>query len=911
MPSCFNQNEWRDVTGRVGYIDVQPHRIMLKAVLPPGLYHCRLETEDGAFDMQTAMIDLVRVPDGKLVSTGPWDLDHMNEEMAMPMAKTYVNGRLTAGLWFDMPGPEEIACNRLIADFGFEAEEGESELMLELIERDRIRLDFRRVKYMTISHDERSILHLPPVSMERPRVYITADELGSYRARLSNDPKLAGTIQWLKDEALFGEVHEGTWWSKNGLAARSKKFQSESKTLSEQGHVARIFGWDIDLACLGYLITGDAELGESIKERILDLCSRPTWNKARDPLLMGGDNDRNIGLKLYSTGIAWDWCNGLFIGDERTVILDKVREYIQKMYDFTVLQRAYMGFQTADAHSTGTWNGVCVACMAFYDDLPIARKALPFFHGLFNDSLTVFPESGKLMWVTFHAYHLIRYLAAAHTFGGYRREWNDNPFLKNLGNALFNCFNALKVDGEEFRKGQRTIEYRYITAFLNRFHPQPGIDSIYRAFYEEEKDANGDVFYGIFDYLYAPPPETPAAEFPRIPYYAKDIGEIWFKLKGKQGIGGYFGAGLSEGRNASFRLMPHNRECEKYRGINVRMNGIPILFEIYNVYGIDSKIGNMMCIEDGGLFVNGQYLSGNLPSENSMYFRRVLISGRFIYAHSVLTASLHPKHRVRIAERIVVVDLDKGSIVYKDSFEGDKLVSYATHLHCLGAITRLSDDAYRLTGGQASLITGVKSLGDGERGEVFVKVLDGMAGKGVVEEEATWQPPYTWGLNSSKETLDVTKAKYPHLYRWRLEYQSKVAEGSFLVAVTTDPDAVKFRDERIFFGMRAYWVFGKPGPIVILGFLIEAEAVLVDEDNGNLMILGAVFVGKGKNAIKLGAPADFNVRYSDDGLDGVVYMGTNGLYSCEGGFRIDEMSYEPFNIESHHCWKGRVKSWKT
>ena len=67
---------------------------------------------------------MVRVPDGRRVPIGPWDLDHIRNVMAMPMVRTYVNGELKGGLWFAMPGPVQIAQGRLAAEFGFEAREG-------------------------------------------------------------------------------------------------------------------------------------------------------------------------------------------------------------------------------------------------------------------------------------------------------------------------------------------------------------------------------------------------------------------------------------------------------------------------------------------------------------------------------------------------------------------------------------------------------------------------------------------------------------------------------------------------------------------------------------------------------------------------------------------------------------------
>ena len=41
-----------------------------------------------------------------------------------------------------MPGPQEIAEGRLLAEFGFEAQEGVNELVLEIVERDRKRMEW-------------------------------------------------------------------------------------------------------------------------------------------------------------------------------------------------------------------------------------------------------------------------------------------------------------------------------------------------------------------------------------------------------------------------------------------------------------------------------------------------------------------------------------------------------------------------------------------------------------------------------------------------------------------------------------------------------------------------------------------------------------------------------------------------
>src|ERR1700759_2702337 len=153
IPNQFSLAEFVeliDVTGRVTDIQANSYRLSLRLDLAAGLYRARFETAPNAFDMSTAMIEMVRVPDGKRVPVGPWDLDHIHNVMAVPMMRTYVNGAQKGGLWFAMPGPEQIAEGRLAAEFGFEAREGENELVLELIERDRARMSWGKLAYFEV-----------------------------------------------------------------------------------------------------------------------------------------------------------------------------------------------------------------------------------------------------------------------------------------------------------------------------------------------------------------------------------------------------------------------------------------------------------------------------------------------------------------------------------------------------------------------------------------------------------------------------------------------------------------------------------------------------------------------------------------------------------------------------------------
>ncbi|MDG0813519.1 hypothetical protein [Cohnella rhizosphaerae] len=491
-PSRFDGTEWRDVTGRLTDIEADDARIRLRVSLPPGLYRCKLQTLNGAFDMDTAMIPMVRVPDGKLDPVGPWDFDHLTGVMAMPMARTFVNGRRIGGMWFDMPGPEDIENSRLNADFGFEAEDGETELVLEFVERDRSRIDWRRIKFIEIRKDDRAPRELAPAEKGHPRVFVNSDEAERLRDRLADSPSFRAIVDRIK----YG-------------APGSSEF---------------------DLVCLAYLVTKDRDIGEIVRSKVNELCRMATWSGKADPLVMGGENDRGIALKLYAIGLARDWCAELFDAEERSRMKEKVGTYIRKLYDFTVLQRAYMGCPTPEPHSLGTWNGTAIACMAFYDDLEEARKALPFFHGLFTESLRLFPQDGKNVWVTYFPFHLIRYLAAAHTFGGQRPELDRSSFLDRLGHAMLACFNA--PNSQEMQRGLRTREHRFLSAYLSRFHPTPEIDSIYRTFVDQERKTAGDVDLGLFDLLYAPRQEGPAASYPKRPFLCQGHRHDHVRIRG-------------------------------------------------------------------------------------------------------------------------------------------------------------------------------------------------------------------------------------------------------------------------------------------------------------------------------------------------------------------------------------------
>jgi hypothetical protein len=855
-----------DITGRVTGIEANKHRLSLQLSLPAGWYLGRLGTVSGSFDMSTAMIDMVRVPDGKRVPVGPWDLDHLHNVMAMPMVRTYVNGDLKGGLWFSMPGPQEIAEGCLTVEFGFEAQDGENELVLELIERDRARMGWDRLSFLEIRKDDRRAVSLEPANTGHPRIFLHPHEVDSVRERWQNDPEFEQLKKQLSTEKLV------------------------FLTDNSQG--------TLESACLVYAITGDAVIGGRARERILELAHASTWSGRPDPLLMGGDNDRGISLRLYLTALGWDYLQPLLDESDRSAILAKAEEYIGKMYDFTLLQRGYMGCPAIDPHSLGAWNGTAIACMVFFDELAIARRALPLFHGLFCESLQLFPESGKAAWATYFPFHLVLYLAAAHTFGGKRKELDASPFLDHLGEALLASFEA--PNSQELQRGLRTREHRFLTAFLCRFHPTPGIDPIYRAFFEKEKHATGQVAYGMFDLLYSPPASGPVASFPDRPLLAKDVGDILATVRGKHTLGVSISGGPKAGRSAVFHLMPQNREFAPSMGaLEITVDGMPVICNInMGIYGLDSALTNTMCFEDGGVLTNGQYLNGAVPPECCGLLRRCLIDDRFLYAHIVVTFALDPKLQVLQADRVFILDRKTGVIVLSDAFHCERPIRFATHLHCSGSVTELGHGQYRLTGGQANRIAGIKGgskgLDDAERGEIFVQILNSPPSARVIVEEPAWVPGYIYGLNNTGQE-ELSDGRFPRYQRWRLEAGEPVAHGSFLIALGPRSGEAGYlhgvaqlpQGGRIHLG---------DAEVAALGVECDCECLLWDDEAQRLTAVGLRRLCHGSSELTFRLPVEMTYK-PDEGV-GILYAQSSPVPTKTTGFQV--LPWAPIGEES---WK--------
>ncbi len=275
--------------------------------------------------------------------------------------------------------------------------------------------------------------------------------------------------------------------------------------------------------------------------------------------------------------------------------------------------------------------------------------------------------------------------------------------------------------------------------------------------------------------------------------------------------------------------------------------------------------------------------------------RRCLVSDRFVYTHVVVTSALDPKLEVLQADRIFVFDRKTGVIVLSDAFSGLRPLLFATHLHCSGSITEPREGVYRMTGGQANLIAGIKGgskdLDDAERGEIFVEVLRASTSARVAVEEPTWVPGYIYGLNLTGRE-ELSDGRFPRYKRWRLEAAERVTQGSFLIALSPQPCMAKLVEGDVLLPQGGVSLgFGTRSA---MGVQCQCECLLWDESAQRLIAMGAVSLEHEGRSLMFSSPVD--LEYSVDAGRGTAYSqsmqpGAGEGFSLEPWLPIGEESW--------------------
>ena len=348
--------------------------------------------------------------------------------------------------------------------------------------------------------------------------------------------------------------------------------------------------------------------------------------------------------------------------------------------------------------------------------------------------------------------------------------------------------------------------------------------------------------------------------------------------------------------------MPQNREFAPSLGaLELSIDGAPVLCNVnISSYGINSALTNAMCFEDGGAVTNGQYLNGAVRPDQCSLIRRCFLGERYIYAHILVTGALDPALEVQQADRIVVFDRRTGTVVLSDTFQGNRPLKFATHLHCSGSISDLGDGVYRLTGGQANLIAGMKhgakGLDDSERGEIYVQILQASPASQVVVEEPAWVPGYIYGLNNTGQE-ELSDGRFPRYRRWRLEAVERVKQGTFLVALSQRHEQVKFPDGAI--GLPEGGITFGFGKREALGVTCEAEGLLWDEAAECVTAVGSISLQHDGGSLAFASPVD--LEYCIRTGQGTAFSQSLRPPDIADGFSIKP--WEPVGDESWrtHC----------
>ncbi len=209
---------------------------------------------------------------------------------------------------------------------------------------------------------------------------------------------------------------------------------------------------------------------------------------------------------------------------------------------------------------------------------------------------------------------------------------------------------------------------------------------------------------------------------------------------------------------------------------------------------------------------------------------------------------------------------------------------------------------YRLTGGQANLIAGTKEgdkgMSNEEKGELFVTVLEAPAGHCVSIQEPPWIPSYIYGINDRKNT-DPSKAKYPHYRRWRLEVGTPVTSGSFLCALTTRPGTVTQKREYVSLPEQAWANFPAGKVVNTLGCQCVAEAVMVDEAAGCVVLAGASSIVRGNRRLQFAVPVDVEFSVAAERVWGVFYSPAAAGPLAQAGFAVRRLKHQEYNPRSN------------
>ncbi len=377
----------------------EPGLLRLVAGLKKGYHEMSFQTAAGTFPSDSLMLPLLEWPSRRTVPAGPFDFDHTAYTMTVPTFRVSVNGRDGGLVWAEVPSPEDFKAGRIRAMWGIETEE-DGEQVIELrIAPDESRLRWPDVEALEIRPDDRT------------REPLRA--LGSGKALPPHPRLFAGPAAWAALGASRDPVQE-------------RLFKSLLRDL-EDGHDGTYVYRTVTAALIGRL-TGEARWMDEAVTRTLALCERPHWGYHNTPDIMGSDNDRDAGLRLYETAVVYDWLHDRLTAEQRNTIRTRLAKQAALAYQVTLVQKSYWYYRANEAHGLGFWFGFAAAAAALAGEDPRAAMWLEWIHGNILDSLAHMPADGINEWLVFCAQWLVLSVMLLERLEG-RRLRGDFPYL--------------------------------------------------------------------------------------------------------------------------------------------------------------------------------------------------------------------------------------------------------------------------------------------------------------------------------------------------------------------------------------------------------------------------------------------------------------------------------------------------
>ncbi|HPP12259.1 MAG TPA: hypothetical protein PKW42_05940, partial [bacterium] len=372
-------------------------KLKLSGYLDPGLYLGEIETQDRTFSGASLHISLVEWPTLKKVKAGPFDFDHTRYRMVVPCFRVFLNGEDLGLVWCEVPSPEDYRRGKIRATWGFTVKESGQQILTLQIPPAEKRLRWSQLASLTIRKD-----HRQPSSVtvwcqkRRPRLFLSPGKLRELKG---------------SQNAVQREI----------LGRLQRKLQAGSDSTYQHRTVTA--------GLVGFLTGQESHIKEAIK-RTRQLCRRAYWGYHNVPEIMGWNNDRDTGMRLFETAFVYDWLYHYLSLAERKLIRERLTYVARLAHKITHLQYGYWYTRMPEAHGQGFWFGFGCAALALLGEEQEAKDWLNWFSGNVQEALRSAPEDGITEWLTFNAQWLILSTMLLEKASGTLTD--DFPFLANF-----------------------------------------------------------------------------------------------------------------------------------------------------------------------------------------------------------------------------------------------------------------------------------------------------------------------------------------------------------------------------------------------------------------------------------------------------------------------------------------------